>query len=216
MKFIKFLIYEPRACKEDSHHHTASWSSSCYHLVPSLHPHLFLCCSQLFPHPPMSLLPLLPLPYTQLLPEKGKIPPSTQQERKLQNLDSSKTAKPSFQGMQENTQLWKFLTLDMTSTIQKNLQGNFLSELNPDGLNWTDDDPERIILGLLCRWAAIAVQVDWTQVETKGGGWMCSKGAIIRLLLRVLACSIFRFITLMVGAISIDGYWACFQRTKQL
>jgi hypothetical protein len=43
---------------------------------------------------------------------------------------------------------------------------------------------------------------------------MCSKGAIIRLLLRVLACSIFRFITLMVGAISIDGYWACFQRTK--
>jgi hypothetical protein len=118
--------------------------------------------------------------------------------------------------MQENTQLWKFLTLDMTSTIQKNLQGNFLSELNPDGLNWAHDDPERIVLGLLCRWAAIAVQVDWTQVETKGGGWMCSKGAIIRLLLRVLACSIFRFITLIVGAISIDDYWACFLRTKNL
>ncbi len=186
-----------------------TWFLPCIHICFSaalnfFHIHQCLCChsSHCLTH--------------NCCQKKGKFHHQPNRKEKLQNLDSSKTAKPSFQGMQENTQLWKFLTLDMTSTIQKNLQGNFLSELNPDGLNWTDDDPERIILGLLCRWAAIAVQVDWTQVETKGGGWMCSKGAIIRLLLRVLACSIFRFITLMVGAISIDGYWACFQRTKQL
>ncbi len=101
MKFTKFLIYEPRACKEDSHHHTASWSSSCCHLVPSLHPHLFLCCSQLFPHLPMSLLPLLPLPYTQLLPEQGKIPASTQLERKAAKpwlLKNSQTLLPRHAG----------------------------------------------------------------------------------------------------------------------
>lgn len=214
MKFTKFLIYEPHACKEDSRHHTASWSSSCYHLVPSLHPHLFLCCSQLFPHPPMSLLPLLPLPYTQLLPEKGKIPLSTQQERKAAKpwlLKNSQTLLPRHAGKHSTLKI-SYPWHDFHNS--ENLQGKFLSELNPDGLNWADDDAERFILDLLCRWAAIAVQVDWTQVETKGRGWMCSKGAIIRLLLRVLACSTFRFITLMVGAISIDAYWACFQRTK--